>query len=550
MLKLKVSHRFLLFSLIILGLFFFTACALKDGREAKAKADELLIDGSPLLEEGSLIRIENRPFIRLDIVKRYRDIHTKLQDARHITHFVNLNDLKLREEIKNLFYNPKAVIFSLPLIKRGGHDYIDVDFLIDFMGFTKLDFEKTLILFSPSYDKKPNRVGLLNKTSKIVFMRNGSEISLNPGRDQEIYFYEEEGLEELEFYSEDHHPARCKRGDVNYISKLEDQKTLLEPRPLKTRYNKHLMAFDDIPSYEGSLDYSLNQTYAGLNILLPKVLALKEEKIISSQSGSAMAEMIGRGLDVIAVLELRADTELKKILKDDFALKSTIDSLLLHALYYGYSGIDVDVSQLREEDVALTSSFLAGLSSKLKQADLIFTLNLYPGQPTTYELGLSSPLNTAVDYYIAMLMDEDILLNSPYPGQRPKWVEEELISLLKQLPAEKLILAQGLYVRAYEIAPDSSKPKSKLVFPAKDLFQKTDGLVMETRRDEDLEQVYYKYKNPDGEGHYILWMDDEESFSKKLALIPTKNIQGLALWTYSMLDEEIMATMRKALFLK
>lgn len=227
-----------------------------------------------------------------------------------------------------------------------------------------------------------------------------------------------------------------------------------------------------------------------------------------------------------------------------------IDSLLLHALYYGYSGIDVDVTQLREEDMALTGSFLAKLSNKLKQADLVFALNLYPGQPGTYQLALTSPLNTAVDYYIAMLMDEDILVNSPYPAQRPKWVEEELLALLKLIPREKLILAQGLYVRAYEMRAKSSHPESKLVFPYKDLFQMTDGLVIETRRDEDLEQVYYKYKNPDADGFYILWMDDEESLAKKLSLIQRENLQGLALWTYSMLSEDIMEQIQKALSTK
>lgn len=529
--------------LIILILLAMTACNSLGG--ATSPSETIIINGRPLEKADTTLLIEDRYFIKLDVLKNFIDINPRLKHHGSLTHFVNLNELNIEEGLKSLFYNPKAVIFSLPLIKREGSEYLDVKYLVDFYAFTKLELGPKLVLFSPDYDRLPNRVGLLKRGAPVKSEDGKQDFKLGQGL--EVYFFEDEGAEEVLFYSSGLDPSLCKLRDIDYVAEFSKDVIRLDAKVPKSRYNSLIMAFDDIDFYGSSVGLAPSLKFEGLSTLLPRVLSLDRGRLLSIQDASYMEAALNLGVDVIPVLDILVDEELTRLLKDDFSVKSTIDSLLLHALYYGYSGLDINVINLRDGDIEPLSSYLSRLSNKYKAAGLSLLFNLYPDRPNLYKLGLSPPFNTAVDAYIGMFMDEATGREKALPAQRPAWVEAKLLELLEELPPEKLILAQGLYLRSYEFGPSGGLSLSQSVFPYSEFYAKTDGLIMETKRDEELDQVYYKYKNPDTRGYFELWMDDEKSFIRKFRLVKHHNLQGLALWTYSMMDENIIDMIKKAM---
>lgn len=542
----KTKYRILLGFFIMLSLALLSSCT-SEGEKGEPSYS-LIINGSIIEEASASILIDNTYFIRLDFIERYIDINPKLKQNSHITQFVNLNEWEMEEELKAFFYNPKAVIVSLPLIQREGFSYIDVNYLTDFYGFTRLEFSSGLVLFSPDYEALPNRVGLLGRGTKVELEAGAQSRSME--EDEEVYFFDADGAEKVLFYSPSLGPALSDRRLFQYVSDFKLQRRKLEARQMKARYGKYLMAFDDISSYEQCIEAGPAKKFEGLSLLLPRTLGLKEGKLLSRQDLAYMDEALKLGFDVLAVLDLNADEELIRLLKDDFSVRSTIDSLLFYALYYGYTGVDINASFLKEGDRSLVSAFLSKMSTKFKAAGLNFALNLYPADKNSYDLAMQPPLNTAVDYYLALFMDEDSDNLSPHPSQSRPWVEEKLSELLKKLPSEKIVLAQGLYARVYEYNANGTQKLENRVVPISELEERTSGLIIESKKDEERDQIYYKYKNPDTRGYYVFWMDDEESYARKFQLVNSKKLAGLALWTYRMLDEDVMLIIKKALEMK
>lgn len=510
----------------------------------------IFLDGKKIEDEADIYSFNNRVFLNLKLISKHIEINPKLNDGAYITHFIDIGIFPHAESIKSYFYNPHAVIFRIPVLKRQGEDYIDLEYLEDFWAFKKLDLGENLAIFSPKYDKTPDSAALLRKSSKISYVDKADElIEKTLPEDIEIYYNSDNIDGSVMFYSEYYAIGVAKADDLSYISKHEYSVKTLSPKKLKNKYGKNLMVFDDIASYDYSLENMPSNTYDAINVVIPSFLSYRSSKVSCSASHSYMSASSAAGCDVIAGLSLDNNSDLSYIYSDEFAMKSAIDSIVLYSLYYGFSGLDIDIRGADDTKIAELATFLGRLSMRAKSAELVFVFNIYPDEISSRAVYLN-PLNTSVDYYIAMIIDEDIILNKPYPVQRNEWLRAELDELTEKLPSEKIILTQASYIRAYEIKSGSDKPISYVVYPRRDFISKTDGLIMEHYRDEELGQLFYKYKNPDSDSYFITWIDDEDGIREKTDIIRENNLEGLAIRHYIMLDNDFMSIIKRALYNK
>ena len=195
-------------------------------------------------------------------------------------------------------------------------------------------------------------------------------------------------------------------------------------------------------------------------------------------------------------------------------------------------GINIDFENVYYEDRDLLVQFVRELTPILHEAGIVVSWTLTKSTSLNWSLCYDrKELGKVVDYMILMAYDEH-WATSPVSGSVASigWVEKGIVSLLEDVPAEKVILGLPFYTREWEERPAENggiavKSRALSMAQAKRIISQNGSSLS---WDEKAGQHFAYYTK--GDKVYKIWLEDDKSIQLKAALVNKYDLAGAASW--------------------
>ena len=288
----------------------------------------------------------------------------------------------------------------------------------------------------------------------------------------------------------------------------------------------------------------------GLNIISPTWIKLTgpDGELKHNISKDYIVWAKKRGYKIWALFSNSFDPKLTdKFLNNSLAREKAISDLVKLIKDNNMDGINIDFENVYLRDKELLVQFVRELTPIFHENNLVVSIDVtvIGGSDNWSRFLDRRALGEVVDYMAVMTYDEH-WASSPVSGSVASlgWVEKSIERILKEVPAEKLLLGVPFYTRIWIETPSSSKPnrmdvKSKAISmnTARNILEKDNVIKL---WDEKAGQYYVVYVE-DNKIHKI-WIEDAESIKLKTDLVNKYDLAGVAAWRRGFETEEIWTT--------
>ncbi|MFY9114614.1 MAG: glycosyl hydrolase family 18 protein, partial [Dethiobacteria bacterium] len=241
-----------------------------------------------------------------------------------------------------------------------------------------------------------------------------------------------------------------------------------------------------------------------------------------------------RGYDIWAAVTSSADPELTaKILSSSALRRKVIDQILIFARLYGLDGFNLDFENFHADYRDLYTQFVRELAPLCREEGLVLSVDVTMLSNSVYWSRCYDRrmLAACVDYVMLMAYDEHGGFSKVAgPVSSLPWVEHGLQKVLKEVPAEKLVLGVPFYTRQWEIeylegGAQEVSSKAYSMGKIEEIVRRHDVAL---RWDSDARQNKVVYE--EGEKTYEIWIEDADSMRQRVALVNKYGLAGIAAW--------------------
>lgn len=532
----------MLFTILISCLFFllnfYTVSPLPEDKPALIIENIVITEGTPFIIEN------NQVFLPYNIIKEYLDPYIFWDLAENkITITTFDKTVRLATESLTAFINNKPVEISFPAKNVTTQPYIPIHLLEDLYDIkVKVINDKERVIIDKNI---PNRkIGKI--TSNEITMRlsptwfSAPVVRLTKSDTLTVYSLHEGWFQ-----------VRTDEGLIGHVPEknLEvfemPKKPDNEPKP--QRYNpgrdKLNMVWDYI--YKVTPNMSLEKAPAGLDIISPTWFSIVDGKgaIESKADISYIQWAHNNDLAVWALIDNNFDPDIThEFLSSSDTRDKIIRQILIYAELFRLDGINIDFENVYLEDKDLLVQFVRELTPILREAGIVVSMDVTakstsPNWSMCYD---RKELGKVVDYMILMAYDEH-WATSPVSGSVASigWVKQGIVTLLEDVPPEKVILGLPFYTREWEETPTESgntavKSRALSMAQVKQILKQND---INMSWDEKAGQNFAYYTK--GNSVFKIWLEDEKSIQLKAALVKKYNLAGAAAWRKGFEEPEI-----------
>lgn len=247
------------------------------------------------------------------------------------------------------------------------------------------------------------------------------------------------------------------------------------------------------------------------------------------------------GVEVWALVDdFTNKIDMKELLSYTSRREKLSNELIALAIKYNLDGLNIDFEKIPESAGEDYIQFLREMSVKCRNNGIILSVDNYvPSVYTSYydreEQGV------LVDYVITMAYDEHIN-GSDGSGSVASigFVKEAVENVLKEVPAQKNIIAIPFYTRLWEETSEGVTAKAYSMDQAQAIL---DQNQVEAEWDNETGQYYAEFKS--GGKTYKIWLEEEKSLEEKLKVITSNNVAGIASWKLGLEKSSVWSTILK-----
>lgn len=267
----------------------------------------------------------------------------------------------------------------------------------------------------------------------------------------------------------------------------------------------------------------------GVNVIAPTwfMLSDNEGNYHSFASQSYVDKAHSMGMQVWAVLDNfnKGDEVNSAVLFARTSVRRTlISGLIKEVLAMGIDGINLDIEGIKPEAGPHYVQFIRELSVECRKNRIVLSVDNYvPSNYTSFYNRAEQ--GRVVDYVIIMGYDEHYAGGNPGSVASLPYVKKGIEDTLKEIPKEKVINAIPLYTRIWT-ETETGTTSSALGIAAAQKWVKDNQVKLNWQ--EDLGQSYGELETD--QGIKMVWMEDEESISRKMDLIREADLAGVASW--------------------
>lgn len=531
---------FLVCAAAVLGLYFapmWQQAALNPGEEP------LLFYMGEAMPAGSVSYEDDELYVALDFIKAKLDPGLVWDEPTRtviITTAENVYHLPLNQ--KDGWQNFETYVFTYPAMEKEGQVLLPADPLKDFYDLDVFEDKDTGLI--RIYDQaKPLLSGRAVRESKLRLQGSlrspwAAEVhageTFNVLREEEGWYWVETADGRMGYLAE----AHAELGPIAAaappaVKMYPDWNPLDRPVIMSWEYAE----FETVnPSALGEL--------GGLQVLSPTWFSLKEDGVVLNRAEKKYVEWAHQeGRQVWGLFSNSFDPDLTHEFLNDSTLRAkAIRQILTLAELYELDGINLDFENMYLKDKEAYVQFVRELAPPLHAAERLLTIDVtFHSKSEMWSLCYDrAALAEHADYLMVMGYDENGSSSSVAGSVSSlPWVEKGLENMLKEVPAEKIILGVPFYTRLWT-ETTSAGGKKELKTKAYSMTSAQRWLKdnkAEVVWDEKTGQNYAEVKS--GSTTYRMWVEDETSLAKRIGLIKKYRLAGLAAWRRGYEPEEI-----------
>ncbi len=275
----------------------------------------------------------------------------------------------------------------------------------------------------------------------------------------------------------------------------------------------------------------------GLDVVSPTWFTLTDGsgglKSTASLKYTEWAHQSGYKVWVLVANDFKADIT-NAMLNNTQARTRFIDSVITESTKFRVDGINIDFENMYIKDKDAFTGFVKELSAKARQKGLTVSVDVtvIVSRSNWSESYDRAALAKEVDYVALMAYDQH-WAGSPVSGSvaQISWVDAHLAKVLKEVPAQKLLLGVPFYTRLWKevTLPGSTTPvvTSKAISMAEAEKVIADNKAVKTW-DQLSGQYAATFKKDNAT--YKIWLEDERSIQLKTELVNKYDLAGVASW--------------------
>ena len=499
------------------------------------------------IDKKDFAKIDGQYYLSFDFIKENLDENVSYDANEKTVIFTNDKGTKrivLGEDEATL--NGQKIGLRDPIIEKDGKILIPSEiFIYDYPVNFRFIEEKNLLLLDFSnvnYAKGYSTGDGLNMREDDSI--NSPKVTILKDK-EEVYVYGEKG----DFYR-----VRQVDGYAGYIKK--DKLDVEYPIELKTSNNinkkeavKPLNLTWDY-TYGTQSQESINAITKidGINVISPTWFSIQDKdlNIIDRGKIEYVDKYKAQGIEVWGCFDNSFNGELTEYaLQTSSRREILIKRILELTKKYNLSGINIDFEHLNTETRDNLTQFVKELSAVAKLDNIKISIDVTPqiSRDVTKEKYDRKNLAKFCDYVILMAYDQH-WASSKTAGSVAEysWVEGNLNSVLRDVPADKLVLGVPLYSRLWTEENGSVKSNS-LSMGQVNATLSARGIT--PKWDDKIKQDYAQYQ--DGSKTYKIWIEDSRSIEWKTSLVNKYNLAGVASWRKGFESNEIWKTIENVI---
>lgn len=234
------------------------------------------------------------------------------------------------------------------------------------------------------------------------------------------------------------------------------------------------------------------------------------------------------------------------VLNNTESRKKVENQLIASAIEVGFDGINVDFENLTQDAAEGYIQFIRELSVKCRKNGLVLSVDV--PVPKSFNTHYSREwLGEACDYVIVMGYDEHYAGSEEAGSVASLSFEEDgIIETLKEVPKDKIISAIPFYTRLWNTvtSEDGTKTVTSEAMSMGEGIQTLENNNIEYEWDEATSQNYAEFEGADG-SLYQIWLEDDESLEKKVALVKEYDLGGVAAWKLGLEQDSVWDIIQK-----
>lgn len=420
-----------------------------------------------------------------------------------------------------------------------------------------MEFVKTYSDFTYTVYESPSRVVITNEWKEITIstLKGNTEVRFKGGIKSPILADVKKGDVLTILETDEKWTKVCTEdGITGYVRsnkvKNTEKKTLTsEYKPETFHHIKKEQTINFLwhPVYSTAANNEISSiisTAKGLDVVSPSWFKLKDNKgnISSFASLDYVNYCHNHDVEVWGMVKNMdldsSDIDINYILTHTSTRQNLVNQIVSKALQYNLDGINIDFEQLSESKIGdAYIQFLRELSIKCENNDILLSTAVYTpaAYNSVYKYGEQTDF---VDYICLMAYDQHYGQASGEGSVAAlDWVEEGVKNTLAEgVPAEQLILGVPFYTKLWKLTPtsnDSAVDTTYIIgFENLGLTSAKKWMNNNITTPVWLEESGQYFGEVVKSGTtYKMWLEDETSIEKKLALMQEYKLAGAAFWS-------------------
>ncbi|WP_245954420.1 S-layer homology domain-containing protein [Fontibacillus phaseoli] len=291
--------------------------------------------------------------------------------------------------------------------------------------------------------------------------------------------------------------------------------------------------------------YKQSVLKSNVNVLSPRWFFLNEDGSVSDHSDPTLATWAKqKGKQVWALFGNRLNQEnTQLLLSSQEKTAAAIAKIKNLAVKNGIHGINLDFENVAPSDRKKFTAFVTELARQLHANKMKLSVDVSPDLKTDWTEGFDyAALGKSADYIVLMGYDEHWSGGKAGSVSSLPWVQYGLDTLLKEVPASKVLLGLPLYVRDWEIDNKGNTLISEDLTLAEQI-KRLNRVGAKPEWNYDLAQYTATYYSATA---HRIWMEESRSLSEKYGMAKNRNIAGFAYWHIGGETPEIWPALRNA----
>lgn len=484
----------------------------------------------PILQDDTV-------YYPVDFVKEYIDNTIYWEDTTQKLTITNAaNVIRMTTDELTYYVNNEPLELDMPVYSIEETAYIPQEMLNTFYQVKTVynGIDKIVIL---DYTNEPMSMGTIkgNRTKVYTESNKKSEVILKLKKESQVIIYNTEG----EFTK-----IRTQGGIPGYIltSSIIDV-TTKEPETIKEeikstegwkpKNGKISMVWDQVTRVESNQNESKKIPIPGLNVISPTWFALEDtEGNVSNIADEGYVKWAHEnGYQVWALFTNNTNGKLtRSVLSDTNKREKVIKQILALAALYDIDGINIDFESIPESAGEYYVQFIREITPYLKAQGLTVSVDMYAPTQWTAHYDMAG-VGKVVDYVAIMAYDEH-WSTSPKSGSVASldWTEDAIAAAVELVDKDKVIMGVPFFTRLWEekIDENGEISVSSSAYGMQGGLNILEKNGVEAVYDEESGQKYGEFEKEGAT--YKIWIEDIDSMEKRMNIMNTYQVAGIAGW--------------------